>query len=434
MRGQYAFLPTQPVSSPSQTGIYQSKQLIKQALSKGIDCLMIVRCTICVALCAALMPEFGFAQSSRPTRPPGGRATTGAQRASRPPQRASRVPAQQASMRRTQAPSVRPVSPELDALLKEWEVSSARVTKLSGEHRRRVYDMVFKVEKVSMGQFYHEIPDKGRIDIEPVKIAEGATSNRKGKDGKPFALISDMQEKWICDGKRIIEVNEPEKSATFMSIPPRGQGENIMNGPLPFLFGMEAEKAKQRYQLKLISDKANPSTGRREIQIQAFPRWATDGQNWHEARIILDHPTFLPLHVKLVDSGKTKETVFSFRNLKVNGRVGILDKWMGNSPFKPKLQGYKINTLSPGKGATAAPVGKDEVMVPNIVHFSVEDARQRLQQAGFVVEAKFKRGGPAPMPRLIHKVAGCLPKPNTAVKRGSRVQLVVFERPKTARK
>jgi TIGR03009 family protein len=331
-------------------------------------------------------------------------------------------------MRKTAQPKIYPVSPELDALLREWEVSSSKVTKLSGEHRRRVYDMVFKVEKIAMGKFYHEVPDKGRIDIEPVKIPEGSKSKRV-KDGKPFALISDMREKWICDGKNIIEVNEPEKSATFMSIPPRGQGENIMNGPLPFLFGMEADKAKMRYQLKLIGDKLNPNTRRREIEIQAFPRWATDGQNWHEARIILDHPTFLPLHVKLVDSGKTKETVFSFRNLKVNKR-NLGEIVFSKSPFRPNLRGYKINTLSPEKSVSPRPpVGQDEVLVPSVAEFTIDDAKARLKQAGLIVAKQYVRGGPAPMSRLVHKIKDVVPRPGIVVKRGSVVKLVVFERP-----
>lgn len=337
------------------------------------------------------------------------------------------MPAQNVARQRAQP---QPVSPELDALLKQWEVASERIVRLEGEHQRRVYDMVFKVEKLSSGKFYHEVPDKGRIDIETVAVAKGAKSTREDKRTKqPFDLIGDAREKWICDGKRIVEIDEQNKEANVISIPPRGQGENIMNGPLPFLFGMKAEKAKARYQLSLMSDKVNPETRRRQIRIRAFPRWQSDGQNWDQADIILDHPTFLPLHVRLIDAAKTKETVFSFSKLKVNKRKSI---FFPKDPFHPSLRGYKINTAVPGKNPAKPTinVGPDQQIVPDVSTYPIADAKKRLSQAGFQVAEKFTRGGPAPAAKLVHKIRTTVPAPMTPVKKGSVIKLVVFEKQK----
>src|SRR4051794_21903026 len=64
------------------------------------------------------------------------------------------------------------VSPEMMQLLKNWEVSTKKIQKLQGEHIRRIYDSVFKVEKLSVGKFYFEAPNKGRMEISaPPKIA-----------------------------------------------------------------------------------------------------------------------------------------------------------------------------------------------------------------------------------------------------------------------
>ena len=322
-----------------------------------------------------------------------------------------------------------PVSPELDALLKQWEVASARIERLEGEHQRRVYDKVFKVEKLSFGKFYHEVPDKGRIDIESANVPKGAKSERLDPRTKqPYDLIGDAREKWVCDGKRIVEIDEQNKEANIISIPPRGQGENIMNGPLPFLFGMEAERAKKRYQLKLMSDKINPKTRRRQVHIRAFPRWQSDGQNWSEAHIILDD-RFLPLHVKLVDSADTKDTVFTFSNLKPNKRKPI---FFGKDPFHPSLRGYKINTAVPGKNPAKPTinVGPDQQIVPDVSTYPIADAKKRLSQAGFQVAEKFTRGGPAPAAKLVHKIRTTVPAPMTPVKKGSVIKLVVFEKQK----
>lgn len=367
---------------------------------------MIVRCTICVALCATLFAEVGFTQAS-PPRSQGPRPTT-RQRQTAPP----------------------PVSPELEKVLREWEVASGKIQRLQGKHKRRVYDLVFKVEKLSFGHFYHEVPDKGRIDIEPADVPKGTKSTRMDDaTGKAFALIGDLQEKWVCDGKRIVEINEKEKTATFLPIPPRGQGDNIMNSPLPFLFGMKAERAKERYQLSLISNKVNLKTRRREIQIQAFPRWQSDGSNWKEARIILDHPTYLPLHIKLVGPTGEKETVFSFSQLQVN-KFQLLPKWIGD-PFRPSLRGYTIDTTVPGKtpDKPTITVKEGEQIVPDVSTWPIADAKRRLSQAGFQIAPAYVRGGAAPTEKLIHKVRTTVPEPMTPVKKGSTIKLVVFERP-----
>ena len=413
---------------------------------------MIVRCTICVVFCATLIAEVGSAQVSRSRTqmqsrtqqqvPPHSRSAVQQRQAgARVGSPASRSAASQGGLRQVgatrTASKAEPIDPVLDRLLKEWEVASGKIQKIEGRHLRRVYDTVFKVEKRSTGVFYHEVPDKGRIDIEskPLKIPKGAKSDKLDPvTKKPFSLVGDLHEKWICDGKRIVEINEEEKTAHQIPIPPRGQGENIMNGPLPFLFGMKADIAKKRYQLALIGDPPKPNVAGQRIQIQAFPRWQTDGKNWKEARIIMEYPSFKPKAVKLVDPAGTKETVFSFAGVNTQLKDGnpfkrLIANW-GPSPFRPNLRNYKVNTSAPGTGpekpTITVPAGSQ--IVPAITGYEPKEAIQRLQQAGFVVSKKWSRGGPAPMKNLELKVRTSLPKPMTVVKKGATVKLVVYER------
>lgn len=384
---------------------------------------MIVRCTLCIALGLTVSAESNFAQTARPRRTGTQAGSASLRRQAAPTDRAGSTALKQ---RPTTRPTVQDVTPELQRLLEQWEQASSRIDRLQGHHMRRVYDMVFKSEKWAVGQFYHERPDKGRIDIEPAAIKPGMVSSRVDPaTKKPFELLPDLAEKWICDGKRVMDINEKQKEAAIYSIPPRGQGENIMNGPLPFLFGMPADTAKKRYQLYLVSDKVNPKTRRRELQIKALPRWQQDRANWREARIILDHPTFLPLHVKLIDTAGTKETVFSFSRLEVNKfRIPLFSK----DPFRPNLRGYKLMNNVPGTPEKPSiTLAADEQVVPDIATYPIDVAKERLEQAGFVVAKKYTRGGPAPNAKLVHKVRTCVPRPLSPLKKGSTVKLVVYE-------
>ena len=212
-----------------------------------------------------------------------------------------------------------------------------------------------------------------------------------------------------------------------------------MNGPLPFLFGMKAEVAKKRYQLSLVGNPPKPRTPGQRVQIRAFPRWQTDGKNWKEARIIMEYPSFKPIAVKLVDPAGTKETVFSFKNVntelkpdaqgRVQRIVSIFRK-VGPNPFRPDLRKYKVNTSVPGSGPDRPTIHlkPGEVVVPAITGYEPKAAVERLKRAGFVVSAKWVRGGPAPMKKLELKVRDSVPKPMSVVKKGATVKLVVYER------
>ncbi|HAD58541.1 MAG TPA: hypothetical protein DCG12_04810, partial [Planctomycetaceae bacterium] len=66
---------------------------------------------------------------------------------------------------------------------------------------------------------------------------------RRGEKGQPYELISDIPQRWICDGKQLISIDDKQKEAQIHLLPPEMRGDNIMNSPLPFLFGLPPEKA-----------------------------------------------------------------------------------------------------------------------------------------------------------------------------------------------
>ena len=62
-----------------------------------------------------------------------------------------------------------------------------------------------------------------------------------------------QSEQWLCDGKSIYQFDYTQKLVTEYVMPPEMQGKGIGDGPLPFVFGVEAQKLKQRYFMRIIT-------------------------------------------------------------------------------------------------------------------------------------------------------------------------------------
>jgi len=238
------------------------------------------------------------------------------------------------------------LDPALEQILKDWELTTSHFKKLAGEFSRFKYDATFEVEIRANGKFAYEAPDKGYYELRGAVIDKADVSKKVGKDGIPFAIMSDGAERWVCTGKDVIRIYDKDKTYEKVPIPPESQGENMIDGPLPFLFGMKAEQAKLRYKLSLDTKrmKSNPS----EIWLNVIPKWEKDAKNYQRATVIIEAKTFLPKAVKLVDpSGQ--ESVHRFENLEVNSG-GFIQQIFRANPFKPNLWTYKQVLLEKGIG------------------------------------------------------------------------------------
>ena len=352
-----------------------------------------------------------------------------------------------------------PLSPQLAQILRDWAAASGRIQKLQGEHRRYVYDTVFGVEKRATGVFYYESPDRGRIDIEGEKIGRGEVSRRTDKkSGKPFTLESDQAQRWICTGTEIRQIDDVQKTVEVFKIPPENQGENIMEGPLPFLFGMPPEKAQQRYHLTLLK------LTEAQAWLSVRPRWKKDAVNWREAKVILDRRQYLPMAVQLVDPSGNLETVYTFSRMVINKPQSIFRIGRARSPFSPDLpRDYKIvrKQITPAAPAASvasaqppirtvqAPAGRavqktsavaeprqnpvprrNLATVPAVMNFPYKDAAEVLKKAGF--EVKFIRGRPATRSGLTYVVYEQKPGPREQTEPGGVVRLTLYDKPQTA--
>ena len=317
---------------------------------------------------------------------------------------------------------VEKLSPELETILKNWERSSNQIQTLQGRHYRWVYNLVFNVEKRSEGVFYYKSPDKGRIDLDGRQPAPDEVSQRKdSKTGAPFTIQADHPEKWICDGKVVWQIDEEKKTAEQFAIPPKQQGKNIIDGPLPFLFGMSADKAEKRYSFRLLRDTVN------EVWLEVTPRWKQDAANYRQATVVLDKATYLPKAVRLIDPPGSTETAFRFEELEVNHKDNIFQRLLPGAkrdPFDPDLRGYKmINKVIAGKKPEQP---ADTPVVPSVLSFQWQTARSLLEKAGYKVE--FKRGETAVREELVYVVYRQDPEPKVPLQKGGVVTLTLYDK------
>ena len=82
-------------------------------------------------------------------------------------------------------------------------------------------------------------------------------------------IEEDRADHWICDGKSVFQYIPKQKKLVEHKLPPDMQGKSIVDGPLPFLFGAEAKKLRQRYWLRIVT----PPNIKNQVWLEAFPRF-----------------------------------------------------------------------------------------------------------------------------------------------------------------
>lgn len=303
-------------------------------------------CTLLIGAAAAGWCSPGEAQTQAKPKPkaqseaPLSRAAPKSSKSDAEPAAGNEVPKRTRPV--VQELKIAPLPKELEELLKEWELQSAKIRTLVGEHQRIVYNGVFEVEKYANGKFYYESPDKGRIDLEGVEVEKGTPAKRQNTKGEDYKIEADQKTKWVCTGDKILNINDDEKTYESFDLPKELQGTNIIHGPLPFLFGMKAEEAKRRFEIAFVNQKNPKQNNADVVWLTAKPRMVADRENFQLATIILDRKRFLPHAVKLLDPSGNLETVYTFpaKSLHVNQR-NMIPPIFRNDPFHPRLAGYK---------------------------------------------------------------------------------------------
>jgi hypothetical protein len=324
-----------------------------------------------------------------------------------------------------------PVDPEVEQLLYNWSEHTKRVKTLAGKHFRSIRNYTYGSEILAEGKFYVEMPDKGRFDVGNYSAPSpklGAKKTYKAPNGTDTELTIQFEknhEKWVCDGKVVKVINDTRRSYEEVPIPPKQQGANMIDGPLPFLLGMPPEKAKARYRFRLLDRVKDPS-GDDSRWIEVKPRLPMDAAEWVRAYVLLNLRTYLPERVSLYNPDGTTETVYLFRDIDTSPR-GVLQNIFGGDPFNPSVWMYRREVHNPVPRDPKSPAGVGPKM-PLLVGAGSDDAKRikkRLETLGF--EVTFKKGRTAPTIDQVYHIESQQPEANTPLRPGQKIVLQYYD-------
>ncbi|MCG8449456.1 MAG: TIGR03009 domain-containing protein [Pirellulales bacterium] len=211
----------------------------------------------------------------------------------------------------------------VDQILQMWETESDKVKTFNCEFERWEYDAVFgpgnDIPSIkSVGQLTYSKPDKGSFKINEIRRYKQEDPQQPGDW---VVQEKEVGEHWVCDGKAIHEYRHDKKQLVVQPLPPEMRGTAIVDGPLPFLFGAEAEKLKRRY---WIRSKASNETS---IHLEAYPRFQADAANYHHVDVMLDRKKMMPTAIQVHMPNRQSRAVYMFRDETVNGK---LDAFFGS--------------------------------------------------------------------------------------------------------
>jgi TIGR03009 family protein len=219
---------------------------------------------------------------------------------------------------------------QLDMVLQGWEQHSKNVRTFECKFTRFEYDPTFgdanKPRFEDNGEIKYAAPDKGM-----------------------FRVDAPRREHWVCDGQSIFEYNFLKKELIEYKLPPDMHGQAIADGPLPFLFGADAKKLKQRYYLRVTDQPAQ-----NEFWLEARPKYQRDAANFVRARLILQN--MQPHALETYSPNGKDHTSYLFENIRVNARDPLAPlRFFQGDPFRAATPPGWRKIVEPAAGQPGNP-------------------------------------------------------------------------------
>lgn len=237
---------------------------------------------------------------------------------------------------------------QLDAVLNNWQTSSSQINTFTCSFERLEYVMAFgpviNGEPAPLnkdkGELTYSKPDKGSFQITEIatykEVPPPADQPNAPKQGSWIAQPKVVGEHWVCDGKSVYEYRNDQRQVIERPIPPQMQGQAIVDGPLPFLFGADAAKLKQRYWMKIDNRNRDPN----QIWLTALPKFQEQAANFSQVELILDRKLQLPQAMRVTMPNHDQHVYkFDLPNAKTNKMLDRLQQALFQKPSIPF--GYK---------------------------------------------------------------------------------------------
>lgn len=216
----------------------------------------------------------------------------------------------------------------VNQVLTMWEQESGKIKtfKCSFEHLQYVHAIAGLDVPLhrNRGELTYQRPDKGSFVVDEI-----TTWNNDREEPEWPVDKNAVGEHYVCDGKKVYIYNHRAKQLEISPIPEELQGQEIVNSPLPFLFGAEAQKIKHRYWIRATHSDAE------EIWLDARPKFAADAANYRQVEVILARKELLPRAIKVYrPNGDEDVYLFELEDAEINNPLarllGVFDK-----PTKP---------------------------------------------------------------------------------------------------
>jgi TIGR03009 family protein len=169
-------------------------------------------------------------------------------------------------------PPAAPLDPahnRLDALLLQWQQRMGDVQVLEAQCIRTTFDKTFQSTDVYEGVAKYKRPNLAMLELH--------------KKGRPETF-----EKYLCSGTALYEYVPAQKVIRVHELPAPKPGQVADDNFLSFLFGMKAEEARRRYELKLVKE------DQWYVYVEILPRFPADKVDFHKAQLVLLNNSFLP--------------------------------------------------------------------------------------------------------------------------------------------
>ena len=215
----------------------------------------------------------------------------------------------------------------MNPILAEWEIRSTKIVSLDA-----AFDMVEKDPTFGntyfRGRAMLQSPDKACLQFQLYKLDADKKPiilvNDKGK--KVAQLEKEPERRLVCTGTEVLQYTWANKTITVYPLGKQAQQRALQEGPLPFLFNMKAEAAKQRYGMWLSKE------FQQEYVIDIVPLQQIDRDSFEKARLWLNKETFLPNQLWLVKTGNKGMEQYKFN--------GPNDEVLVNNPMDQKWFGF----------------------------------------------------------------------------------------------
>jgi len=222
----------------------------------------------------------------------------------------------------------------VDQILQMWENESSKIKTYSSRFERWEYDPVFgpgtEIPSIkSVGHLTYSKPDKGSFKIEEIRRYQPKNPNSTPMPEDWVLQKEELGEHWVCDGKAIYEYKHDKKQLVVQSLPLDMQGQDIVNGPLPFLFGAKAKELQRRYWMR--SKQGNAAS----IWLEAYPRTQADAANYHHVEIMLDRKAMQPKAIQVHMPNNKSRAVYMFDKPTINGKLNALFGNLFSAPRTP---------------------------------------------------------------------------------------------------